>query len=49
MKRTVLFSFLSLFLSAGCSSWRVNETLKDIESYIMERPDSALSVLDSMD
>ena len=49
MKRTVLFSFLSLFLSAGCSSWRVNETLKDIESYIMERPDSALAVLDSMD
>lgn len=49
MKRTVLFSFLSLFLSAGCSSWRVNETLKDIESYIMERPDSALAVLDSID
>ena len=49
MKRSVLFAFLSLFLSVGCSSWRVNETLKDIESFIMERPDSALAVLDSID
>ena len=44
-----LFIFLSVFLSTGCSSWRITETLKDIESYIMERPDSALAVLDSMD
>ena len=44
-----LFIFLSVFLSAGCSSWRISETLKDVESYIMERPDSALAVLDSMD
>ena len=49
VKRSVLFAFLSLFLSVGCSSWRVNETLKDIESFIMERPDSALAVLDSID
>lgn len=49
MKRTLLFAFLFLVLSTGCSSWRVNETLKDIESYIMERPDSAMVVLDSMD
>ena len=49
MKRSVLFAFQSLFLSVGCSSWRVNETLKDIESFIMERPDSALAVLDSID
>ena len=49
MKRTLLFAFLFLVLSAGCSSWRISETLKDIESYIMERPDSALAVLDSMD
>ena len=49
MKRTLLFIFLSLFLSGGCSSWRVNEILKDVESYIMERPDSALTVLDAMD
>lgn len=49
MKRTLLFIFLSLFLLDGCSSRRVNETLKDVESYIMERPDSALAVLDTMD
>lgn len=49
MKRTLLFIFLSLFLLDGCSSRRVNETLKDVESYIMERPDSALTVLDTMD
>ena len=49
MKRTLLFAFLFLVLSTGCSSWRISETLKDIESYIMERPDSAMVVLDSMD
>lgn len=49
MKRTLLFIFLSLFLLDGCSSHRVNEILKDVESYIMERPDSALAVLDTMD
>lgn len=49
MKRTLLFIFLSLFFFGGCSSWRAGETLKDIESYIMERPDSALTVLDTMD
>ena len=49
MKRTLLFIFLSLFFFGGCSSWRAGETLKDVESYIMERPDSALTVLDTMD
>lgn len=49
MKRTLLFIFLLLFLLDGCSSRRVNDTLKDVESYIMERPDSALTVLDTMD
>ena len=49
MKRTLLLIFLSLFLLDGCSSRRVNETLKDVESYIMERPDSALTILDTMD
>lgn len=37
---TVLFS---------CSVPAVQRTLDDVESYIMERPDSALAVLDSMD
>lgn len=27
----------------------MNSTLKDVESYISERPDSALAVLESMD
>ena len=49
MKRTFLFVFFSLFLLVGCSSRRVLGTLKDVESYIMERPDSALTVLDTMD
>lgn len=33
----------------SCTSLDVNRTLKDVESYIMERPDSALSVLKSVD
>lgn len=37
-----------LFLSA-CSQSEVQKQLLDIESYIMERPDSALAVLESMD
>ena len=49
MKRILLLIFLSMFLSAGCSSWRVDNTLTDVESFIMERPDSALVVLDSID
>lgn len=39
----VLFSMLS------CGVSEMKNRLKDVESYIMERPDSALSVLDSMD
>ena len=34
---------------ASCSSRYVRSVLDDIESYIMERPDSALVVLESMD
>lgn len=33
----------------GCTSLDVRKSLEDVESYIMERPDSALAVLDSMD
>ena len=49
MKQILVLIFLSFFLSAGCSSWRVDNTLTDVETYIMERPDSALVVLDSID
>ena len=40
---------LPFFLFCGCSLQNVRETLNDVESYIMERPDSALTVLDSID
>ena len=49
MKQILVLIFLSIFVSAGCSSWRVDNTLTDVETYIMERPDSALVVLDSID
>ena len=40
---------LSIFFLLGCTPTRVKSTLKDVESYISERPDSALSVLESID
>ncbi len=44
---------ISLVLSAAfciaCTSLDVHRVLNDVETYIMERPDSALAVLDSMD
>ena len=44
---------ISLLLSAAfciaCTSLDVHKALNDVETYIMERPDSALAVLDSMD
>lgn len=49
MKQILVLIFLSIFVSAGCSSWRVDNTLTDVETYIMERPDSALMALDSID
>ena len=43
--------FYALFLLAvfGCRQNNSTSILNDIESYIMERPDSALTVLDTMD
>ena len=49
MKRTFLFVLLSVLLFEGCTSNNVHKTLLDVETYIMERPDSALNVLDSID
>ncbi len=44
-----LFSIGMIILCAiSCTAIESNKTLKDVESYIMERPDSALSVLESM-
>lgn len=50
MKKIVL-SYITMFvLLCGCTSYnRIYDTLLDVESYIQERPDSALVVLDSMD
>ena len=39
---------LVLFIG-GCGRIHTRQQLLDIESYIMERPDSALAVLDTMD
>lgn len=40
---------LSMAILVGCTSAKVNSTLKDVESYISERPDSALTILESID
>ena len=45
----IILLFLSMAVLAGCTSSKVNSTLKDVESYISERPDSALAVLESID
>ncbi|MBQ8049338.1 MAG: hypothetical protein IJ271_06755 [Bacteroidales bacterium] len=43
------FIICGLFAMLSCGVSEMKIRLKDVESYIMERPDSALSVLDSMD
>ena len=48
MRRELLY-LLFVILASSCVSSPVQTTLDDVESYIMERPDSALSVLDSID
>lgn len=47
MKR--LFGILFIILLSGCSIREVKSKLDDVESYIAERPDSALVVLESID
>ena len=44
----IILLFLSMAVLAGCTSSKVNSTLKDVESYISERPDSALAILESI-
>ena len=46
--RQFVFIFLS-FILLSCRSYDVNMTLQDIDSYIMTRPDSALTVLEGVD
>lgn len=47
MKR--LFGILFIILLSGCSIREIKSKLDDVESYIAERPDSALVVLKSID
>lgn len=46
--RSIIF-FTGLVLMASCTSYQTNRQLKDIDSYIQDRPDSALNVLENID
>lgn len=46
--RSIIF-FTGLVLMASCTSYQTNRQLKDIDSYIQDRPDSALSILENID
>lgn len=48
MKQTFL-PILLICIIVGCSPRSIISTLNDVDSYIMERPDSALQVLESVD
>ena len=47
MNRIIIL--ISLLLLCSCTPLEVRNLLKDVDSYIMERPDSALTVLESVD
>ena len=49
MKKQFLIFTSIVFLFSGCIQRSVRSALYDVESYIMDRPDSALAVLESMD
>lgn len=44
-----IVAILSIFLFVGCNINRTSKVLADVESYISDRPDSALCVLESLD
>lgn len=46
--RRILY-ILALTILTGCSGIKVHKTLKDVETYIAQRPDSALAVIESID
>ena len=48
VRAKIIFTLFTLLI-ISCTSRQVEKTLSDVESYIKERPDSALMVLDSMD
>ena len=47
--RTVLFAVIALLPLLSCGNGAVSAELDDIESYIQERPDSALAILQAFD
>ena len=47
--RTVLFSLIALLPLLSCGNRAVSAQLDDIESYIQERPDSALAAIEAID
>ena len=49
MKRISFIIATILVCFIGCAPKSVRHTLSDIETFIQERPDSALSILDTMD
>lgn len=48
-KLIFIISVVVMMFLVGCSSRQLTSLLKDVESYIMELPDSALAVLESVD
>ena len=48
MKRLIFIAIMMSFL-CSCADRDICRKLEDVESYIMERPDSALKVLESID
>ena len=48
MKYLTAIALLISVCLTGCERMHTENRLKDIESYIMDRPDSALAVLDTM-
>lgn len=46
--RRLFYMFLAVILT-GCTTIEVRNVLNDVETYIAERPDSALAVIESMD
>ena len=49
MKQLLLVQFVGVMMLSSCTTYGVRKELSDIESYIMERPDSALTMLEAMD
>ena len=48
-QRTLVFAVIALFPLLSCGNRKVSAQLDDIESYIQERPDSALAAIEAID